>query len=75
MDYFVHILIWEISIFIVVSLLMYTSLQRIDFSKVFKANSTRQIKSIIIVVSVALGFICALGVGEILTIIKNILNV
>ena len=67
-----YILLFEVVVFILVTTLMYVSMQRIDFSKMFKANSTVQIKAIIVCISSAIGFIMALGFGEVLDLISKI---
>lgn len=59
-------------VFILVTTLMYVSLQRLDFSKMFKANSTTQIRAVIVCVSAAIGFIIAIGFNELLNLILNI---
>lgn len=59
-------------VFILVATLMYVSLQRLDFSKIFKANSTTQIRAVIVCVSAAIGFIIAIGFNELLNLILNI---
>lgn len=67
-----YILLFEAVIFILVTTLMYLSMQRIDFSKMFKANSTVQIKAIIVCVASAIGFMIALGFGEVLYLISEL---
>lgn len=67
-----YILLFELVVFILVATLMYVSLQRIDFSKMFKANSTVQIKAIIVCISSAIGFMIAMGFGEVLQLISEI---
>lgn len=59
-------------VFTLVTTLMYVSLQRLDFSKMFKANSTTQIRAVIVCVSAAIGFIIAIGFNELLNLILNI---
>ena len=59
-------------VFTLVTTLMYVSLQRLDFSKMFKANSTTQIRAVIVCVSAAIGFIIAIGFNELLKLILNI---
>ena len=54
--------IWGLCIACSVTLVMYWALQRLDFSKLFKPNSTIQIKIVLLFVSLAIGIICALGV-------------
>lgn len=56
-------------VFTLVTTLMYVSLQRLDFSKLFKANSTTQIRAVIVCVSAAIGFIIAIGFNELLNLI------
>lgn len=59
-------------VFTLVTTLMYVSLQCLDFSKLFKANSTTQIRAVIVCVSAAIGFIIAIGFNELLNLILNI---
>lgn len=68
----IYILVWEIAIFISVFALMFYALQAVDFSKIFKKNSTFQIKVIICFVSAAVGFAISMGIGEILKLILEI---
>lgn len=61
-----------ICIFLLTSTLSYVSMQRLNFENIFKANSTSQIKTLLVLISCAIGFIISLGVNEILELIKNI---
>ena len=65
----VYRLVWEITIFIIVFACMFFGMQRIDFAKIFKANSTLHIKIIIVFVSLAVAFGVAIGIGEIIELI------
>ena len=62
-------LVWEVTIFVIVFTSMFIALQKVDFSKIFKPNSTVQIKIIIISVSASVAFGVAIGVGEIIELI------
>ena len=62
-------LVWEVTIFVIVFTSMFIALQRIDFSKLFKPNSTVHIKIVIIFVSAAVAFGVAIGIGEIVELI------
>lgn len=55
------LLVWVLVSFVTVSTIMYFSLQALDFSKLFKANSTMQIKIILFIVSICTGIIVAFG--------------
>jgi uncharacterized membrane protein YwzB len=50
-------LISRIILFFVATWFVYTALQAMDFSRVFKQNSTNQIRFILMVVSVILGYL------------------
>lgn len=63
------LLVWGISITLIVSGLLYYSFQAIDFSKLFKPNSTLQIKIIMLLVSLSCGVICAFGFCKLMNII------
>ena len=63
--------IWGVCIASGVTICLYIAFQRIDFSKVFKPNSTSQIKSIILFISLAIGIICALGFSALIYSIFN----
>ena len=67
-----YLLLWEVVIFLFVYMLMYYALQAIDFSKIFKANKTKQIKIIITFVSAAVAFSISFGFGHILELILNL---
>ena len=62
-------LVWEVTIFVIVFTSMFIALQKVDFSKIFKPNSTVQIKIIIISVSASVAFGVAIGIGEIIELI------
>lgn len=58
--------VWFLAIVIIVTLITYIALNAIDFSKFFKPNSTWQIRILIFFMSLALGFVIALGALEII---------
>lgn len=47
----------RIILFFVATLFVYNALQAVDFSKMFKQNSTNQIRFILMIVSVIIGFL------------------
>ena len=57
----VAILVWGLSVVVTVTILVHYSLQALDFSKIFKSNSTFQIKVIMLFISLSIGIICAIG--------------
>ena len=67
-----YLLLWEVVIFLFVFMLMYFAMQALDFSKLFKANKTRQIKIIITFISAAVAFSISFGFGHILELIINL---
>ncbi len=69
-----YLLVWELFAFIAAFMFMYYALNALDFSKLFKPNSTRQIRIIITLVSSAVAFAISFGFGEILKLIANLFN-
>lgn len=69
----IYNLVWFLSISIAVFALMFYALQKVDYSKIFKANSTFQIKIVIVFLSLAISFACALGVLQIMQLIEAIM--
>lgn len=67
----IQLIVIFLVITILITSLMYVSLQRIDLKKVFKANSTIQIKAIITCLSLAIGFIIASGFLKVIELIIN----
>lgn len=65
-------IIWGLCITVAITLGLYIAFQRLDFSKMFKANSTTQIKVIVLFVSLAIG--CIIGVAFSL-LLNSILNI
>lgn len=59
-------------IFLIITSVSYISLQRLNFKNIFKENSTSQIVTILLLISVSFGFIIAMGINEILGLIMNI---
>ena len=66
------LLVWGISVTLIVSGLLYYSFQALDFSKLFKPNSTLQIKIIMLLISVSCGIICAFGFCKLIDIILEL---
>lgn len=59
-------------IFLIITAVSYISLQRLNFKNLFKENSTTQIVTILLLISVSMGFIIAIGINEILGLIMNL---
>lgn len=66
-------LVWFFCISLIVFSLMFYSLQKLDFSKLFKSNSTVQIKIFIVFVSLATSFGVSIGILKIVELITNII--
>jgi len=64
--------VWGLCITIGITGLLYYAFQRVDFSKIFKANSTFQIKTIIFFISLAIAIICAIGFCLLINVVVNI---
>lgn len=65
-------IIWGVCITSGITFGLYVAFQRLDFSKMFKANSTVQIKVILLFVSLAIGCIIGLGFSILLNSILNL---
>ena len=65
-NYEIYLQVWYFVIFIPASIASYYALMVLDFSKLFKANSTWQIRVLSLLVSIAIGFLIADGVLGIL---------
>lgn len=59
---------------VLTTLLLYVSLQRINYEVVFQKNSTSQIKIFILIISLATGFIIATGVIRFFELLINALK-
>lgn len=66
-------LVWYFAIVIIIGIATYFALMALDFSKMFRPNSTWQIKLLAILISVAMGFIIASGVLDIVRFVKEII--
>ena len=66
-------LVWYFAIVIIIGISTYFALMALDFSKMFRPNSTWQIKLLAILISVAMGFIIASGVLDIVRFVKEII--
>ncbi len=65
-------LVWYFVIVVIIGVATYFALMALDFSKLFKPNSTWQIKLLAILISAAIGFIVASGMLDIIRYIKEI---
>ncbi len=65
-------LVWYFVIVVIIGVATYFALMALDFSKLFKPNSTWQIKLLAILISAAIGFIIASGMLDIIRYIKEI---
>ncbi len=68
------LLVWGLSTTLIVCGLLYYAFQALDFSKLFKANSTLQIKIIIVLISLSCGIICGIGMCKLLNLLLDIFN-
>lgn len=59
--------------FCVVCGLSYWALQRLNFKNLFAPDSTTQIRVIILIISVALGLICAMGIAHFVEVIYEVI--
>ena len=68
----IYRLILFLGIFLIVSSVSYISLQKLNFKNLFSENSTSQIVTILLLISVSFGFIIAIGINELIGLIINI---
>lgn len=66
MNYQAYLQVWYFVLLIPISVITYYALMAIDFSKIFKANSTWQIRVLAIIISLVFGFVIADGILGIL---------
>ena len=67
----IYRLILFLGLFLIVTIISYISLQRLDFQKLFKENSTTQIVTITLLISASIGFVIAIGFNELIGLIMN----
>ena len=65
-------LIWYFAIVAIIAIATYFALMALDFSKLFKPNSTWQIKLLAILIGIALGFMIAGGIFDIIRYLKEL---
>ena len=65
-------LILFLGLFLIVTALMYVSLQKLNFQNLFKENSTTQIVTILLLISATIGFVVAIGFNELIGLIINL---
>jgi len=68
----IYRLILFIGILLIVTAVSYISLQKLNFKNLFSENSTSQIVTILLLISLSFGFIIAIGINEIIGLIANI---
>lgn len=64
-------LVWYFAIVAIIGIATYFALMALNFSKLFKPNSTWQIKLLAILISIALGLIVASGILDIVKFVKE----
>lgn len=64
-------MIWYFTISLIIATATYFALMAVDFSKIFRSNSTWQIKILAILISAALGFSIASGIFDIVRFVKG----
>lgn len=65
-------LILFLGLFLIVTALMYVSLQKLNFQNLFKENSTTQIVTVLLLISATVGFVVAIGFNELIGLIINL---
>ncbi len=68
----VYIIVWMIITFGLGTVCTYISLQRIDFSKLFKPNSSTQIRLLLIFISLSVGCSLASFFGYLMSLLYKI---
>ena len=71
---YVSSLILFLGILLIVTAVSYISLQKLNFKNLFSENSTSQIVTFLLLISLSFGFIIAIGVNELIGLIANIWN-
>ena len=67
-------LVWFIVILVVVALVTYRALGAVDYSKIFKARSTWQIRTLVLLVSIIVGGLIAYIFVEFISLLQNIIQ-
>lgn len=70
----IYRLILFLGILLIVTAVSYISLQKLNFKNLFSENSTSQIVTILLLISLSFGFIIAIGVNELIGLIANLWN-
>ena len=68
----IYRIILFLGLFLIVTALMYVSLQKLNFQNLFKENSTPQIVTVLLLISSAIGFIIAIGFNELIGLILGL---
>jgi len=65
-------LVWFLVILIVVAMITYRALGAVDYSKIFKARSTWQIRTLVLLVSIIVGGLVAFIFLEFIGLLQNV---
>lgn len=67
-------LAWFLVILIIVAIITYRALGAVDYSKIFKARSTWQIRTLVLLVSIIVGGLIAYIFVEFISLLQNIIQ-
>ncbi len=65
-------LVWFLVILIVVAMITYRALGAVDYSKIFKARSTWQIRTLVLLVSIIVGGLVGFIFLELIGLLQNV---
>jgi uncharacterized integral membrane protein (TIGR02327 family) len=65
-------LVWFLVILIVVAMITYRALGAVDYSKIFKARSTWQIRTLVLLVSIIVGGLVGFIFLEFIGLLQNV---
>ena len=65
---------WFLVILIIIAIITYRALGAVDYSKIFKARSTWQIRTLVLLVSIIVGGLIAFIFVEFIGLIQNIIQ-
>ncbi len=65
-------LVWFLVILIVVAMITYRALGAVDYSKIFKARSTWQIRTLVLLVSIIIGGLVGFIFLEFIGLLQNV---
>ncbi|HHU20956.1 MAG TPA: DUF1146 domain-containing protein [Acholeplasma sp.] len=67
-------LAWFLVILVIVAIITYRALGAVDYSKIFKARSTWQIRTLVLLVSIIVGGLIAYIFVEFISLLQNIIQ-